>query len=133
MDEFLSDRGRDLSAISYLFGIWIAIGITLLYKEEKYTKFHSIQALILDVVFIVSYIFTIMSLMLLYQFGLIASIPATNKFAAAFLGIYLILIVVGSIFSVIWIIIRIYLAHRAFKGEKFKIPIIGNYAEKYSG
>ena len=90
--------------LCYLFG-WISGLIFLLIeKESKFVRFHAIQSIAIYVVLFVIY--------LIFWF-----IP--------FIG-WIINIFVGIAMFVLWIV----LMYKAYQGEKFKLPIVGNFAEK---
>ncbi len=81
-------------ALSYLFG-WISgLIFFLMEKENKFVRFHALQAIIWSFVAIP-----------------IALIPL--------LGL---LINLGTWF---------FLMYKAFKGEKYKLPVIGDFVEKH--
>ena len=93
-----------VAALSYV-GIWIA-GILLLLIEpaNKFVRFHAMQSIM---------VFLPLSLIIF----LVAWIPYVGWVIADFMGF-------PSMFLVLL------LAFLAFRGMKFKIPVIGNYAYK---
>ena len=90
--------------LCYVLGWVTGIVFLVLEKENKFVRFHAVQSL------------------------------------ATFLALFVISIVVGMIPFIGWIIsiliaplgviLWILLMYKAFKGEKFKLPIVGNFAEE---
>lgn len=96
------------SLLSYLLGI---IGGIIFYAISKnsYVRFHAMQSIIASVAVIVLYV-------VLMVFGWI--IP--------FLWVINWLINLGIL--ALWIVLMV----KAYQGEKFKLPVIGDMAEKYA-
>ena len=90
--------------LCYLFTWVTGLIFLLIEKENKFVRFHAIQSIATFVVFFVVYIVFIF-------------IP--------FIG-WLIDILLGLAMFILWIL----LMYKAYKGEKFKLPIVGDFAEK---
>ncbi len=86
-----------LAAFSYILGWLSALIVLVIEKENKFVRFHATQSLILNLVFIVTY-----------------------------------LLAIGCLLSPLFLLYSIYLAYKAYTGEKYKIPYIGEYAEKHA-
>lgn len=106
--------------LSYVFPPIIAIIFLFMEKENKFVRFHAIQSIILTVTIIVLAIG-------LSIFGVILSVIKLG-----FIG--------GIISFGFWILAgplffftAVFLIYQAYKGKMFKLPIIGNIAEKHSG
>ncbi len=92
--------------LCYLF-MWVTGLIFLLIeKENQFVRFHAIQSIALNVVLWVLYI-------------ILWFIPIIGWIINIFLAI--------GIF-ILWIVCM----YKAYKGEKFKLPVIGNFAENNS-
>jgi uncharacterized membrane protein len=93
--------------VCYLFG-WIT-GLIFIFmeKESKFVRFHAVQSII------VFGALTVVEIIL----WIIWFIP--------FLGWIL-----GTIFWIGTVIIWVFLMYKAYQGEKFKMPIAGDIAEK---
>jgi len=93
--------------LCYILGFITGIVFLLIEKENKFVRFHAMQSLM------------------------------------TFLGIFIISIIGGFIPIIGWIIsillvpisaiLWILLMFKAYKGEKYKLPFIGNYAEEQIG
>ena len=107
--------------LSYLFG-WISGLIFLLIDKRSFVRFHAAQAIGLTlgavVVFIVfgviAFVLTIVTTMLGFPIGI--------------LTFFLYPLIMFGIFG-----IHIFCMYKAFKNEKFKVPVIGNIVEKMVG
>jgi uncharacterized membrane protein len=90
--------------LCYLVG-WISgLVFLLIEKETKFVRFHAIQSIAVYVVLFVIY--------LIFMF-----IPIIGWVIDILLGIGM---------FILWIV----LMYKAYQGEKFKLPIIGDFAEK---
>jgi uncharacterized membrane protein len=91
-------------ALCYLFGILTGIVFFVLEKDSKFVKFHAMQSILFGIVYLV--ISTIL-----------AFIP-----------------IVGWILDMLIVILAfalwLYLMYKAYKGEMYKIPYIGDIAEE---
>ena len=92
--------------LSYLAGIITGVIFILLEKENKFVRFHAMQS-----------IFT-------FGFFLVANVAL--GFVPA-MG-WSLMPILGVLQLVVWIILMI----KAYQGEKFKLPVIGDIAEKNS-
>ncbi len=107
------------AGLSYIFGWITGLIFFLSEKQNQFVRFNAMQSIILSVALTVFYIvIEILSV----------------AFAAANIGILALLFgclfwLVGLAAFVVWIILLI----NAFQGKKFKLPVIGDYAEKYAG
>ena len=97
----------DLAALlSYVAGIITGIIFYLLEKENKYVRFHAMQSI------------------LTFGFFLVLNI------ALGFIPVvgWSFMPIVGIVQLIVWIILMI----KAYQGETFKLPIVGDMAEKNS-
>jgi uncharacterized membrane protein len=132
MDTGKSALGLDgnlAAALGYPIGI-IAIICLIMEKENRFVKFHALQSLLLHVAFIVVAIAVWIIGIILLIAGMAAS-AATNSGAAGGL--------IGMLFGLIWLVVivayvggLIFAAVKAYGGNYFKLPVIGNMAEKFA-
>jgi uncharacterized membrane protein len=103
--------------LCYLFG-WVSGLIFLLIDKRSFVKFHAAQAIAFNVAIVgvwIAFVFV----------GFIFSmILAAMHFPLAFFGLFL-WPLVGLCIFLTWI----FLMYKAFKHEKYKLPIIGNLVE----
>ncbi|MCM8772112.1 MAG: DUF4870 domain-containing protein [Candidatus Omnitrophica bacterium] len=109
----MEEREKLLSFLAYFFG-WISgLIIFLIEKKSEFIRFNAIQSIIFSGIWTILRIF-------IY---ILIFIPFLGKIIS-----FLISSLINIACFVIWIILLV----KSFQGEKFKLPIIGNYAEKYS-
>jgi uncharacterized membrane protein len=134
MDTGKSALGLDgnvAAALGYPIGI-IAIISLIMEKENRFVKFHALQSILLHVaVFVLMIAVWILTIVLAIA-GAAAS--AASSAGGAVGGI------VGLLFTLIWLVVvvayiggLIFAAVKSYQGNMFKLPIIGNMAEKWTG
>lgn len=135
MDTGKSALGLDgnvAAALGYPIGI-IAIISLIMEKENRFVKFHAIQAILIFAAYIVLWVAVIVISFILVAIGIAAS-AAGGEAAGALGGIVGILwwlvIVVILIAGLIGLIMA---AVKAYQGEMYRLPIIGNMAAKWAG
>lgn len=115
------------AAISY---IWI-VGVIffILEKENKFVRFHALQSILFGVGnSIVMFLLAIVAIVLSIAFGIGGAMVGGGIES-------LISILVGLMWLLFWLIGLlmfaglIFAAVKAYQGQKFKLPIIGNIAE----
>lgn len=92
------------AALSYLLGVITGIIFYVLEKENKFVRFHAMQSILFCGAWIVINV-------------VLMIIPIIGWMMAG---------VVNVIGAVLWLIVLF----KAFSGEEFKIPVIGDLAEK---
>ena len=107
------------AGLSYLFSI---IGGLIFYfgeKQNRFVRFHAMQSILFNAFWIVLFIvlFTVQS----FLYASVILIPLGLVFTCLTILLPLALLVV-------WIVLMVY----AFQGKYFKLPVIGDYAEKYA-
>lgn len=90
--------------LSYLFGIITGIIFFLIEKENKFVRFHAMQSIL--------------------TFGFLFAIGIVLGFLPVIGWIALPVLWIGEV--VLWVILMV----KAYQGEKFKLPIVGDMAEK---
>jgi uncharacterized membrane protein len=113
--------GNIAAAIGYPIGI-IAIICLIMDKENRFVKFHALQSLLFHVAAIIVFI------------GLVILLTI--------LTIMLAFVKLGELSGVLWLLYMvvffayvaglIYGAVKAYGGNMFKFPIVGNMAEKFA-
>lgn len=103
------------AALSYVLSILTGIIFFVLEKENKYVRFHAMQAILFGAAWIILWIVLgILSTALWF-------VPVVGWILNV--AIYLVLGLGGFI---LWL----FLMYKAYQGERFKLPIIGDIAEK---
>jgi uncharacterized membrane protein len=111
--------------LSYVFG-WISgLIFFLMEKDSRLVRFHAMQSILLGaaalVIFVVFWIVAVVSSLVV---GYISSI----------LGgiVWLVMMLVGGALGLGIFVAAIISLIKAYQGQFFKLPVIGNYAEKFS-
>ncbi|MFA5063087.1 MAG: DUF4870 domain-containing protein [Candidatus Omnitrophota bacterium] len=94
------------AVLSYLFGFITGLIFYALEKENKFVRFHAAQSTI--------------------AFGFLFMVGVVARFLP--LVGFIIMTLVGIIEIVLWIILMI----KAYRGEYFELPIIGEFARRKS-
>ena len=111
-EEKTSSTGLDSNIgglLSYVLGWITGLIFFLIEEKDEFVRFHAMQSLI------VFGAITVVSIVL----GILFMIPFIGPILGAFFWIATV---------VLWIILMV----KAYQGERYKLPIAGNLAEKYS-
>ena|SRR2546421_826812 len=132
MDTGKSALGLDgnlAAALGYPIGI-IAIISLIMEKENRFVKFHALQSILLHVAMIVVMI-AVWIIGVIIAIAGVAAAAATNSGALGGLA--------GMLFGLIWLVVivaylggLIFAALKSYQGIQFKLPVIGNMAEKFA-
>jgi uncharacterized membrane protein len=132
MDTGKSALGLDgnlAAALGYPIGI-IAIISLIMEKENRFVKFHALQSILLHVGAIVVMIAVWIIGIILVIAGIAAS-AAANTGAIGGLASMLFGLI-WLVFIVCYLIALIMSAVKAYGGNMFKLPVIGNIADKFA-
>ena len=124
-------EGNIAALIGYI--IWpVALVCVIIEKDNKFVRFHAIQSLLYHAAMIVAVILLVIIVIFLGIIG-IASAAAGSSAGGAVGGIF------GSLISLVWLIFvlaylagLIYAAVQAYGNKWFKLPIVGNMADKFA-
>lgn len=98
-------------ALCYSFGFITGLIFLFLEDDNQFVKFHAIQSTIVFLPLFIIYI----AIIFLPMFGMIMNMMSWP--------------VVVPIFSFIIIIFWLFMMHKAFIGERYKLPLVGDFAE----
>jgi uncharacterized membrane protein len=133
MDTGKSALGLDgnvAAALGYPIGI-IAIISLIMEKENRFVKFHALQSLCFHVGMIILMIaLWIIGIVLMFA-GIAASVAtesgALGGLASMLFGL------LWLVFIVLYVLGLILAAVKAYQGQMYRLPIIGNMAAKWAG
>ena len=111
--------------LSYVFGWVSGLIFFLIEKDSRLVRFHAMQSLLLNVVAGVVAIALWIVLFVLFMIATQVSGALTTLLGFVSILIWLVFIaaiVIGVVMCLI----------KAYQGQYFKLPIIGNFAEKFS-
>ena len=111
--------------LSYVVGWITGLIFFMIEKDSRLVRFHAMQSLILSgggmVIIIALWIFIFVASLIVGQIsGLLSFLLTTVLGLVA--GVAGLAILIGAIISLI----------KAYQGQYFKLPVVGNLAEKYS-
>jgi uncharacterized membrane protein len=104
---------------------WITGIIFLLVEKDDYVRFHARQSIVFGVATTIVWIG--LSILLPVFFAVLAFIPIIGGLIAALLSA-LIWLVLGAGFLIIWVVLMV----KAYQGQRFVLPIIGEFARKWN-
>ncbi len=103
-------------ALAYLVGLITGIIFLVLdpYKGDRFVRFHAFQSIFLNVALIIfGFIWSAIVGMLIFSLGLLSLVS-----------------LIGSLVYLAFFILWLFLMFKAYNKEMFKLPIIGDIAEK---
>jgi uncharacterized membrane protein len=111
--------------LSYVFGWVSGLIFFLIEKDSRLVRFHAMQSILLNVciailgivIWIITFILIIIGAAVGDVVGMIFSLLAT---------------LIWVVFSIALLIAWIMCLIKAFQSQYFKLPVIGNFAEKFS-
>ena len=127
-EQAKSSTGLDeniAALLSYVFG-WISgLIFFLIEKDSRLVRFHAMQSLLFNV--LVAVVGIALWIVLFVVFMIAAQVSGTLATLLSLVsilvwGVFLLGILAGFILCLV----------KAFQGQYFKLPVIGNFAEKFS-
>lgn len=111
--------------LSYIFG-WISgLIFFLIEKDSRLVRFHAMQSILFNVLFGV--LAFVLWIVLFILFMILSQVSDALTAIVGILSMLLwLLLIVGVLIG--WVLCLV----KAFQGQYFKLPIIGNFAEKFS-
>jgi uncharacterized membrane protein len=111
--------------LSYLFGWVSGLIFFLLEKDSRLVRFHAMQSILLNAVaVVVGGVLWVGSIILAIIAALISDMLGSLIWILAMLLI--------SAFGIALFVAAILCLVKAYQGQYFKLPVIGNFAEKFS-
>jgi len=104
--------------LSYVVGWVTGLVFFLIEKENKFVRFHAVQSIIF---------FGVLSV-LGVAFSVVASFFIMFRAYALLPTLGLITVLIWFLSQILWVFLMV----KAYQGEKFKLPIVGDIAEKNS-
>ncbi|HEY0365668.1 MAG TPA: hypothetical protein VGC73_04290 [Pyrinomonadaceae bacterium] len=125
-DKSSTGLDENLAALlSYVFG-WISgLVFFLIEKNSRLVRFHAMQSLLLNAAaLVIGIVFWIVAVISSLVVGYISGI----------LGfiVWIVMVLVGVVLVIGLVVAAIISLIKAYQGQYFKLPVIGNYAEKFS-
>jgi len=111
------------AALGYPIGI-IALIVFIIEKDNRFARFHALQSLLYHVAWVV--IFIVLGIVFAILSILLAAILGST--AGSILGLLITLLWLGAVG--LYILLAIVAAVKAYGGNWFKLPVLGNMTEK---
>jgi len=102
-------------ALCYILGFISGIVFLLMEKDSRFVKFHAVQSIGISLALVI--------------FNIIIS----SLYGIFSWSMFWLVATLSSLISLVALILWIFLIMKAFQGEIFKLPIIGDIAEKQAG
>lgn len=120
-----------MAAVAYLFQWVSGLIVFFISKEDRVARFHGMQAILFSIVFYVCFVIVaivgvVLSIILGIVVGLL-NIPALGILVGLAFPIVMLLFVL--VVFVVWL----WTIWQAYNDKIYKLPIIGNFAEKFAG
>jgi len=126
MDTGKSALGLDgnvAAALGYPIGI-IAIICLVMEKDNRFVKFHALQSILYHVAAAIVFVAIVMILAILMI--VLSMISSTLAALSSLLWLLYMLVVIAYIIGLI------YTAVKAYNGENYMLPVVGNLADKWT-
>jgi uncharacterized membrane protein len=116
------------AALSY---IWI-VGLIFFFleKENSFIRFHAMQSVLMGVLWTVTIILLLIVNVIIVVILGVAATAAGDAGGIISSLVGLISVLVWLIVPLAYVALLIFAALKAYQGQKFKLPVIGNMAEK---
>jgi uncharacterized membrane protein len=113
------------AALGYPIGI---LGLVNFFmdKDNKFVKFHGIQSVLYSVA--IGVLFTVIAIVFSIL-GIVLS-QVSGALAALFSILWILIFLA---FMLIWFGGLLFFAYKSYQGQTFKVPVVGNFAEKITG
>lgn len=103
----------------------VSIGVLATDKTNKLSRFHAVQSLLHTAVMFVAAIIFVIAFIVVMAIVAVSQVPA--------LVFLIFLVYIGFLlFALVWVIGLVIACIKGFQGQIFKLPIIGNMADKWS-
>ena len=113
------------SLLSYVFGWVSGLIFFLIEKDSRLVRFHAMQSLLFNV--LVGVVAIALWIVLFIVFLVVGYISGALATILSLVSI-LVWLVFGVVILAGWVLCLV----KAFQGQYFKLPVIGNFAEKFS-
>jgi len=101
--------------LAYLAGVITGIVFLVIEKENKFVRFHAMQSILVWVSLVIV--------------SIVASIVGAILGHIPYVG-WIISMLVWLLITVLWLGLWLFLMYKAYQGQLYKLPVIGDIAEK---
>jgi uncharacterized membrane protein len=124
-----STFGLSPNAAALVSYIWIPVTSAIVLvteKENRMVRFHAFQALFMGLAVFVA---TILLSIVIGVLTLVAGAVSTSLGLLVSIGSLIVWMVIAAALLGLWVFCLV----KAYRGEMYKLPVVGNYAAKMSG
>ena len=111
--------------LSYIFGWVSGLIFFLIEKDSRLVRFHAMQSILLNVLLIILW-FVVWILTVILWIAAAAIGDVVGAIVSILSTLIFVVFGVGALIAVIMCLVK------AYQSQYFKLPIIGNFAEKFS-
>jgi len=111
--------------LSYIFGLVSGLIFFLIEKDSRLVRFHAMQSLLFNV--LVAVVAIALWIVLFVVFLVVSQVSGALATILSLISV-LVWLVFGVAILAGWVLCLV----KAFGGQYFKLPVIGNFAEKFS-
>jgi uncharacterized membrane protein len=111
--------------LSYVFGWLSGLIFFLIEKDSRLVRFHAMQSLLFNV--LAAVIAIALWIVLFVVFLIVSQVSGALATVLSLISV-LVWLVLGVAILAGWVLCLV----KAFQGQYFKLPVIGNFAEKFS-
>jgi uncharacterized membrane protein len=123
-------ENRVLAAVAYVFG-WISgLIVFLVSKEDRFARFHGMQAILFNIACVV--IAVALSIVIAILAIIVGVAGAALKLGAVAGIIAMLLWLVLLVYALASLVLLLWTIWQAYNGKTYKMPLIGGLAEKWS-
>jgi uncharacterized membrane protein len=117
----MGNNKNSLAAFAYVLGLITGILVLIIENKDKYVKFHAIQSILFCVAAaIVGWVLGLLFMPVMFLGGFMM-----NPF-------WIVTSIISVIYALAVLVIWIMLIVRAYGGQKYKLPFIGDLAEQWA-
>ncbi|MGH9929456.1 MAG: DUF4870 domain-containing protein [Pyrinomonadaceae bacterium] len=123
--------GLDPKVAGALSYIWI-VGLIFFFieKENRFVRFHALQSIIFGIAnSVIMSVLAVVAIILTFAFGIGGAIVGGGIGMLVQMLVWLVWLIFWLL-ALVFLIGLVFAAVKAYQGQKFKLPIIGNMAEK---
>ncbi|MBN2043357.1 MAG: DUF4870 domain-containing protein [Candidatus Aenigmarchaeota archaeon] len=119
-------KDTGLAAIAYLLGLITGIIVFVISEpKDKFARFHAVQSILFHVaVMVIGFVIGIA----MVPFAMLSAGTASPPVFMWFWGLWSVWAFYFIVVFIVWVVLMI----RAYSGQKYKLPVLGDLAEEWT-
>jgi len=123
-------QNNTMAAVAYIFGWLSGLIVYLISKDDKFARFHGLQAILWNIMMVVlMFISVVLGIVLMIVLGIVAGAANLGGLGAILVMLPWLLV---ALFGLVLILYTLWSIYQAWSGKWHKIPLVGGLAEKWS-